>query len=242
MPMGVQGRGEDEEEDKSQSHGALVVNADGDPRLLLADRHGTIVSALPSPVRDGRRPGRGRAVIRRAGGPLLLALVFAGCATAGVERVPPDLLADRSPGRYVEGVPFIPQRDNYCGPASLAMVLRYWGERIDQDEVARALYLPSVKGTLNLDLEFYARRRGYRAESFRGTLARLKAEVDRGRPLIVFQDQGVGPLALLSHGREAERGSGRHLRPEAVAWAYMKEVWETSAPARRPWPHGAVRP
>jgi len=85
---------------------------------------------------------------------------------------------------------------NYCGPASLAMVLRYWGERIDQDEVARALYLPSVKGTLNLDLEFYARRRGYRAEGFRGTLERLKAEVDAGRPLIVFQDQGVGLLGF----------------------------------------------
>ena len=110
------------------------------------------------------------------------------------EAVRQGLLAGRSPGRYIEGVPFVPQADNYCGPASLAMVLRYWGEAVDPGEIGAALYLPSVKGTLNLDLEFYARRRGFRAESFRGTLAEVKAEIDRGRPVIAFQDQGIGPL------------------------------------------------
>lgn len=49
-------------------------------------------------------------------------------------------------------------------------------------------------------------------------------------------------LALLSHGSEGERGSGRHLKPEAVEPPYMKEAWETSAPARRPSRRGAVRP
>jgi ABC-type bacteriocin/lantibiotic exporter with double-glycine peptidase domain len=127
--------------------------------------------------------------------PLLL-LSAAGCAGVSPETVRQDLLAGRSPGRYVTGVPFISQLDNYCGPASLAMVLRYWGEPVGQEEIGRELYLKSVKGTLNLELEFYARRRGYRAESFRGTLEALKAEIDRGHPLIVFQDQGIGPLAF----------------------------------------------
>ncbi len=126
----------------------------------------------------------------------LLLLAFAGCAPLNADTVRQDLLAGRSAGGYIGGVPFIPQADNYCGPASLAMVLRYWGEPIDQDEIGRELYIPSIRGTLNLDLEFYARRRGYRAESFRGTLEQVKAEIDRGRPLIVFQDQGIGPLAF----------------------------------------------
>jgi ABC-type bacteriocin/lantibiotic exporter with double-glycine peptidase domain len=76
------------------------------------------------------------------------------------------------------------------------MVLRYWGEPIDQDEIGRALYIPSIRGTLNLELEFFARRRGYQAESFRGTLEQVKAEIDEGRPVILFQDQRLGPLAF----------------------------------------------
>ncbi|MGH7416732.1 MAG: C39 family peptidase, partial [Candidatus Rokuibacteriota bacterium] len=127
--------------------------------------------------------------------PLLL-LSAAGCAGVSPETVRQDLLTGRSPGRYIQGVPFIAQLDHYCGPASLAMVLRYWGEPVEQEEIGRELYLESVKGTLNLELEFYARRRGYRAESFRGTLETVKAEIARGRPLIVFQDQGIGPLAF----------------------------------------------
>jgi len=129
-----------------------------------------------------------------AGGVFVLSLV--GCGRVSPEAVRQDLLAGRSPGRYINGVPFIPQEDNYCGPASLAMVLRHWGEPVDQDEIGRELYIKSVQGTLNFDLQFYARRRGYRAESFEGTLERVKTEIDRGRPLIVFQDQGVGPLAF----------------------------------------------
>lgn len=139
---------------------------------------------------------RKRTMIGHGGAVALLVVAFAGCATVNPETVRQDLRAGRNPGRYIEGVPFIPQKENYCGPASLAMVLRFWGEEIDQDEIARELYIDSIKGTLNFDLEFYARRRGYRAESFRGTLERVKAEVDRGHPLIVFQDQGIGPLAF----------------------------------------------
>lgn len=126
----------------------------------------------------------------------MLLVVAAGCAGVGPEAVRRDLLAGRSQGRYLTGVPFIPQTAGYCGPASLAMVLRYWGEAVNQEEIGAALYLPSAKGTLNLDLEFYARRRGFRAEGFRGTLAEVKAEIDQGRPVIVFQDQGIGPLAF----------------------------------------------
>jgi ABC-type bacteriocin/lantibiotic exporter with double-glycine peptidase domain len=132
--------------------------------------------------------------LRSAGA--LLTLVVTGCAGVGSESVRRDLLAGRSQGRYLAGVPFVPQADRYCGPASLAMVLRYWGEAVDQEEIGAALYLPSARGTLNLDLEFYARRRGFRAEGFRGTLAQVKAEIDHGRPVIVFQDQGIGPLAF----------------------------------------------
>ena len=133
-----------------------------------------------------RPPIQGRRRPRRALLPGLLALV--GCARVGLEDVRAHVGAGH--GQLITGVPFIAQEAFQCGPAALAMVLQYYGARVDQDEIAREIYLPSIRGTLNLDLEFYARRRGFQARAFQGTLARARDELRRGRPLIVFQDLG----------------------------------------------------
>jgi ABC-type bacteriocin/lantibiotic exporter with double-glycine peptidase domain len=99
-------------------------------------------------------------------------------------------------GHLILTVPFIAQDAHQCGPAALAMVLRYWGAPAEADEIGRALYLPSARGVLNLELEFEARRRGFRTQAFEGTLDRAKVELGRGRPLIVFQDLGRGPVSV----------------------------------------------
>ena len=112
----------------------------------------------------------------------------AGCASPSLDTVRADVAAGH--GHLITAVPFIPQEEYQCGPASLAMVLQYYGAAVGQDEIARELYLPSVRGALNLDLEFYARRRGFSARSFAGTLERVRDELRRGHPLIVFQDLG----------------------------------------------------
>jgi len=112
-----------------------------------------------------------------------------GCGRVTLDTVRADIASGH--GHLITTVPFIPQEEYQCGPASLAMVLQYYGAPVDQDEITRALYIPSVRGTLNLDLEFYARRRGFQARSFEGTLARAKEEIRQGRPLIVFQDLGA---------------------------------------------------
>jgi ABC-type bacteriocin/lantibiotic exporter with double-glycine peptidase domain len=117
-------------------------------------------------------------------------LVAAGCASrVTLDTVRGDVAAGH--GHLITSVPFIPQEAYQCGPASLAMVLQYWGAPVGQEEIAQALYLPSIRGTLNLDLEFYARRRGFEARAFAGSLERVRLELRRGRPLIVFQDLGV---------------------------------------------------
>ncbi|MGH7318976.1 MAG: PA2778 family cysteine peptidase [Candidatus Rokuibacteriota bacterium] len=120
---------------------------------------------------------------------LTLAWVAAGCARVSLDTVRTGVAAGH--GHLITGVPFIPQDEYQCGPASLAMVLQYYGATIGQEEIAQELYLPSVRGALNFDLEFYARRRGFQARSFQGTLEGAKDELRRGRPLIVFQDLGV---------------------------------------------------
>jgi len=117
------------------------------------------------------------------------ALSAAGCARVTLDTVQTDVAAGH--GHLIRTVPFIPQEDYQCGPAALAMVLQYYGSLIGADEIARELYLPSIRGTLNLDLEFFARRRGFQARSFAGTFEQVRAELRRDRPLIVFQDLGL---------------------------------------------------
>lgn len=99
-------------------------------------------------------------------------------------------------GHLITTVPFVAQDAYQCGPAALAMVLRYWGAAADAEEIGRTLYLPSAQGVLNLELEFEARRRGFRTQAFEGTLDRAKTELRRGRPVIVFQNLGRGPVSV----------------------------------------------
>jgi ABC-type bacteriocin/lantibiotic exporter with double-glycine peptidase domain len=96
----------------------------------------------------------------------------------------------------LETVPFVPQSEHQCGPAALTMVLRYWGAEAEAGELGRSLVLPSVGGTLTLELEFQARRRGFRTRALAGTLDVARRELRRGRPLIVFQDLGAGPVSI----------------------------------------------
>ena len=122
---------------------------------------------------------------------LTLLTLLSGCASVTLDTLRTELRDGQ--GYLIETVPFIPQRDYYCGPASLAMVLRYWGAAADQDAIAGELFIKSIKGTLNFDLEFYARRQGFEARSFRGSLEDVKTHLRQNRPLIVFQDLGLGP-------------------------------------------------
>ncbi|HYA31796.1 MAG TPA: C39 family peptidase, partial [Thermodesulfovibrionales bacterium] len=88
----------------------------------------------------------------------------------------------------VRNVPFFPQEDYQCGPASLAAVLNYQGVSVTSDEVARAIYSPSARGTLNIDMVLYAQSLGLRASQYKGGLDDLREQIDAGRPLIVLVD------------------------------------------------------
>jgi hypothetical protein len=145
-----------------------------------------IVSEMSCPL----QPAWGRALL----GLVLAGGLGGGCARVTLDEVRADVA--RGHGHLLTTVPFVAQEAYHCGPAALAMVLRYWGAEADATEIGRALYLPSARGVLNLELEFHARRRGFRTEAFAGTLDRARDELRRGRPLIVFQDLGVSPVSI----------------------------------------------
>ena len=89
-------------------------------------------------------------------------------------------------------VPFVPQREDTCGAAALAMVLRYWGRPVLHDELAAELLQPELHGVAGSRLAELARANGLRAVAFRGDLERLRHDLQRGRPSIVAWEVGRG--------------------------------------------------
>lgn len=87
-------------------------------------------------------------------------------------------------------IPFFPQEKYQCGPAALASVLNFWGAKISPEEIAQEIYSPAARGTLNLDLLFYAQKRGFRAQQYQGSLEDLKRNISAGVPLILQVDFG----------------------------------------------------
>jgi len=108
--------------------------------------------------------------------PLLvgLALSLAGCATA-----PAPL-----------PVPFVAQQPDYCGPAALAMVAAFYGRSVSQEEIARDVFLPHVRGSLTAELASYARRLGLAARQYRGSWEDLRENLAAKRPVIVLAKTG----------------------------------------------------
>jgi len=122
---------------------------------------------------------------------LLLGLILAGgCAWWA----PPEPLSD-APVELAD-VPFHPQRDHHCGPAALATVLGANGVTVHPDELAAAVYLPGREGALQVEMLAAARRRGFMAVPVDTAPRSLLAQLRRGRPVLVLQNQGLGALPV----------------------------------------------
>ncbi len=105
-------------------------------------------------------------------------------------RLPTESGAGKLPAAAeIKAVPFVKQQGDWCGPAALASVLQFYGEKVSQEEIAREIYLSGVRATLNLDLLLYARGKGYVAEAGEGGLAKLKEEIAAGRPVICLEKE-----------------------------------------------------
>jgi len=90
----------------------------------------------------------------------------------------------------IDRVPFYPQEDYQCGPASLAAVLNYWHVDTTPEEIARSIYSRSAGGTLNVEMVFYPQEKGLDAFQYSGGLDDLREKIDAGYPLIVLVDYG----------------------------------------------------
>lgn len=116
-------------------------------------------------------------------------LLLSGCATppqlAQLERQWPAQLPDRV---LLAQVPFYPQEDNLCGPATLAMVAQAAGKSVTPEQLTPQVYLPGRQGALQLEMLAAARRQGLVAYPLAPMLQALLIEVASGHPVLVLQN------------------------------------------------------
>lgn len=94
------------------------------------------------------------------------------------------------PDFYINNVPFFPQKRYYCGPASLAGVMNFYGASVTEEEIAKEVYSTKLSGTLSMDILIYARTKGFEASYYKGNMEDIKKYISMGKPVILFLDLG----------------------------------------------------
>jgi ABC-type bacteriocin/lantibiotic exporter with double-glycine peptidase domain len=120
----------------------------------------------------------------------LLITLSAGCGARSFAEVREGIWTR---GHYIDGVPFVRQTSEDCGPAALAGVMAFHGRQPDLAAITAAVYLPKLGGTLPMDLERYAKEAGLRTDAASGTLDALRRTIRNNEPVICLLDLGFGP-------------------------------------------------
>ncbi|RZA06223.1 MAG: peptidase C39 family protein [Proteobacteria bacterium] len=123
---------------------------------------------------------------------LSLGALLPGCAisTRQTDAVLSNPGSVGPPAYRIADVPYIKQTENYCGPATLTMAMRYHGHNVGVEEIASQVYTPGKKGTLQQDMIGSARRQGMLAVQIQG-LPNLFKELRANHPVIAFFNLGL---------------------------------------------------
>lgn len=141
-------------------------------------------------------PGAFLSNARRLAGVFACSLLFAGCSTivpqtTALRDAKPSQLPDTA---KLDNVPFVPQEEDQCGPASLAMVMGAARVDVPLFDLKREVFLPGRQGSLQVEMLAVPRRHGLVSYRVPPRLEDVLREVAAGRPVIVLQDYGVWPV------------------------------------------------
>jgi hypothetical protein len=135
----------------------------------------------------------------------------------------------------LESVPFFTQEKYQCGPAALAMVLNYAGVKVTPEELVDQVYIPSRKGSLQVEMLAATRRNGLLAYELAPQLQDLLREISAGHPVIVLENYSYGlwpvwhyAVAIGYNINEGEitRRSGTHFA-EILPFSAFEYLWKT---------------
>lgn len=95
---------------------------------------------------------------------------------------------------HIEDVPFYESSEGDCGAAAMAMVLGYWDVPVSMDSVREALQSQSGRGTLTIDMQWFAQSSGYEGRVLHLDRDGLRRLIRAGIPAILLVDYGFGPV------------------------------------------------
>jgi len=102
--------------------------------------------------------------------------------------LPPTYTGGVPESFHLYNVPYVEQMDPYwCGPASLAIVLNYWGYPINQSVIAAEIYDAEHHLTYISDMVHYPETLGFISEASSSNLSYVKEMLRLGVPVIVLQ-------------------------------------------------------
>ena len=167
---------------------------------------------------------------------LLLGALLNGCAIilpqteALRDKRPPDL-----PSRAeLTAVPYFPQDEYQCGPASIAMAMNAAGVPVGPGAMVEQVYLPGRRGSLQAEMLVAPRRHGLMTYELAPRLADLLREVAAGTPVIVLENYRFKWWPLWHYavivGYDLDKGevirrSGPHER-QTMPFPVFEYVWK----------------
>lgn len=122
---------------------------------------------------------------------LILAFAFLlnACAASGVREATHNPQLPRQ--HELIDTPFFPQTLYHCGPAALATALNAVDISVTPDQLAPEVYIPSRKGSLQIEMLAAARRHGALSIKIAPELDALLMEIAAGNVVVVMQNLGL---------------------------------------------------
>jgi tetratricopeptide (TPR) repeat protein len=127
---------------------------------------------------------------------LFLSVYLGACATSPQTRLLLDNPPDVPPRIELAAVPFFPQQEYYCGPAALAGIINYRGTAVMPDQIAELVYVPELKGSLQVEIVAAARQFDLVPVRLDGRLEALLREIAAGNPVFVLQNLALDVYPL----------------------------------------------
>ena len=120
---------------------------------------------------------------------IILSGFISGCSVFRQMEMPP--LPEHLPASHeLNEVPFYPQEEYQCGPASLAMAISRSGLPLRPEDLVAEVYTPARKGSLQVAVIAAARRHGRLAYEI-SDIESLFPEIAAGYPVLILQNLGV---------------------------------------------------
>jgi len=125
-------------------------------------------------------------------GVLVILLAVGACSTPSqtlnIRQDPP---ADIPLQQELISTPFFPQEKYHCGPAALAMVIKFRDIEVEPDEIVPLIYVPGRKGSLQEEVVAAVRRYDLLPVKLDGELKSILREIASGNPVLVMQNLGL---------------------------------------------------